>query len=178
VDVGGERTAFIARRGGRAYVTPADGEASGSPQAKRWSSKPSRVRRSPPTPRRPSTAGTTGTTPHRKAHGLRERALCRPGIYGASDLDRHGRWRVVPEYGPVWMPTGVPAGWAPTAPVPGSSTRTTAGPGGHRPLGWAPYHYGRWVHVGGFWAGRRDRRWFGRYTPLPSWPSLTALIFR
>ena len=32
---------------------------------------------------------------------------------GAEELDRHGTWRHAPEYGRVWVPHGVPAGWAP-----------------------------------------------------------------
>ena len=30
-----------------------------------------------------------------------------PGTYGVGDLDRNGTWRVVPEYGSVWVPTAV-----------------------------------------------------------------------
>jgi len=76
-----------------------------------------------------------------------------PGTYGASDLDDHGSWRIMPTYGPVWIPTGVPAGWAPYTsgawtmdPYYGWTWVDTA------PWGWAPYHYGRWVHVNNFWA--------------------------
>ncbi len=32
---------------------------------------------------------------------------------GAEDLDRHGRWEEHPDYGAVWIPTVVVAGWAP-----------------------------------------------------------------
>jgi hypothetical protein len=76
-----------------------------------------------------------------------------PEVYGANDLDDYGRWRVVPTYGPVWVPTAVPAGWAPYTtgswvldPYYGWTWVDTA------PWGWAPYHYGRWVSVGGYWA--------------------------
>ena len=72
---------------------------------------------------------------------------------GAEELDRHGTWRHAPEYGRVWVPHGVPAGWAPYRV-------------GHwvwkpywgwvwvsdEPWGWAPYHYGRWVFINGYWA--------------------------
>ena len=34
-------------------------------------------------------------------------------VYGAADLDQSGRWRAVPQYGSVWFPTRVAAGWAP-----------------------------------------------------------------
>jgi hypothetical protein len=153
VDVIGERTAFIARRGGRAFVTPADGEAFGiapseevviegveSPRISSYSAPP---------------LDSWDNWNYARTERLLDAVSARyvaPGIYGASDLDRHGRWRVVPEYGPIWVPTGVPAGWAPYStgawvldPHYGWTWVDTA------PWGWAPYHYGRWVHVGGFW---------------------------
>lgn len=72
--------------------------------------------------------------------------------YGASDLDRYGSWRVLPTYGPVWVPSGVAADWAPYStgswmydPYYGWTWVDTA------PWGWAPYHYGRWVHVNSYW---------------------------
>jgi hypothetical protein len=74
-------------------------------------------------------------------------------IYGVADLDRAGRWQVVPTYGAVWVPYGVPSGWAPYSagawvrdPYYGWTWVDAA------PWGWAPYHYGRWVFVGGHWA--------------------------
>jgi hypothetical protein len=73
-------------------------------------------------------------------------------IAGGSDLDRYGRWRVVPDYGTVWMPD-VSHGWAPY-----STGRWVWDPYyqwtwiDDAPWGWAPFHYGRWVYVGGYWA--------------------------
>jgi len=75
-----------------------------------------------------------------------------PEMTGAEDLDRSGQWSQHPEYGSVWYPTTVEAGWAPYR-------------YGHwawvRPWGWtwvdnaswgfAPFHYGRWVNWGGRW---------------------------
>jgi hypothetical protein len=75
-----------------------------------------------------------------------------PEMTGAEDLDRNGQWSSHPEYGAIWYPTTVVAGWAPYR-------------HGHwawvRPWGWtwvddapwgfAPFHYGRWVHWGGRW---------------------------
>src|SRR5437879_336256 len=76
-----------------------------------------------------------------------------PQVYGADDLDHYGNWRVVPTYGSIWVPQGVPAGWAPYStgrwiydPHYGWTWVDTA------PWGWAPYHYGRWVSVDGYWA--------------------------
>src|SRR5258706_6954636 len=72
---------------------------------------------------------------------------------GYEELDRYGSWGQDPDYGSVWYPTQVSAGWAPYR-------------YGHwtyvRPWGWtwiddaawgyAPSHYGRWVQVRNRWA--------------------------
>jgi hypothetical protein len=153
VDVGDQRTDFIARRGGRAMATPEDGEAfsiapseevviegGGHPRISSFSAPP---------------LDSWDNWNYARTDRLLEAESARyvvPGIYGAGDLDRHGRWRVVPDYGPIWIPTGVPPGWAPYStgawvhdPYYGWSWVDSA------PWGWAPYHYGRWVHVGGYW---------------------------
>ena len=73
-------------------------------------------------------------------------------VVGYDDLDDYGDWRDDSNYGHVWFPNQVSAGWAPYRE-------------GHwdwiSPWGWtwvddsswgyAPYHYGRWVTVGGRW---------------------------
>ncbi|HEY4742457.1 MAG TPA: DUF6600 domain-containing protein [Candidatus Acidoferrales bacterium] len=73
-------------------------------------------------------------------------------MVGYEDLDDNGHWQNVPEYGQVWVPNGVVEGWQPYR-------------YGHwawiSPWGWtwvddaswgyAPFHYGRWVMVGGYW---------------------------
>ncbi len=73
-------------------------------------------------------------------------------VVGFDDLDDYGDWRDDPNYGHVWYPNQVQAGWAPYRE-------------GHwdwvSPWGWtwvddfswgyAPFHYGRWVTVGGRW---------------------------
>ncbi|MBV9086325.1 MAG: FecR domain-containing protein, partial [Acidobacteriaceae bacterium] len=75
-----------------------------------------------------------------------------PDVIGYEDLDEYGAWRVLPTYGPVWVPAAVAPGWAPYR-------------FGHwvwiSPWGWtwvddaawgfAPFHYGRWVYYDGFW---------------------------
>ena len=72
---------------------------------------------------------------------------------GYEELDRYGSWSQDADYGSVWYPTQVSAGWAPYR-------------YGHwtyvRPWGWtwiddaawgyAPSHYGRWVQVRNRWA--------------------------
>ena len=70
---------------------------------------------------------------------------------GAEDLDNHGVWTEVPDYGPVWRPT-VAAGWAPYR-----DGRWVYEPYwgwtwvSYDPWGWAPYHYGRWMYLDGGW---------------------------
>jgi hypothetical protein len=76
-----------------------------------------------------------------------------PEMTGAEELDRYGRWEEDPEYGPLWIPGGVAPGWAPY---------TTGRWAWVKPWGWtwvdvspwgfAPFHYGRWVQRGPFWA--------------------------
>ncbi|MEO6030337.1 MAG: DUF6600 domain-containing protein [Burkholderiaceae bacterium] len=75
-----------------------------------------------------------------------------PEMTGAQDLERYGNWEQSVEYGAVWTPHGVPAGWAPYS-------------AGHwawvSPWGWtwvddaawgyAPFHYGRWLHLRSRW---------------------------
>ena len=75
------------------------------------------------------------------------------GVYGAGELDQYGHWRNVEQYGPVWVPSAVPAGWAPYSaghwiydPLFGWTWVDNA------PWGYAPFHYGRWVYVRGTWA--------------------------
>jgi hypothetical protein len=76
-----------------------------------------------------------------------------PDIPGIEELDRHGRWDTHPEYGAVWYPIGVGAGWQPFQDGrwvwmrPWGWTWVDA-----QPWGFAPSHYGRWVQWGGRWA--------------------------
>ncbi len=76
-----------------------------------------------------------------------------PEMTGYEDLDDNGSWSYAGNYGAVWYPTNVPAGWAPYR-------------FGHwvwvAPWGWtwvdeaswgfAPFHYGRWCQIGPRWA--------------------------
>ena len=72
---------------------------------------------------------------------------------GYEDLDDYGRWSYAGSYGPVWVPTGVPAGWAPYR----FGHWVWVAPWGwtwvdDQPWGFAPFHYGRWCVIGGGWA--------------------------
>ncbi len=154
VDVTGERTSFIARRGGRAAVTPASGEAfavspseevviegTSSPQTASFAAPP---------------LDTWDKWNYARTDALLDAVSARyvsPGTYGVNELDLYGTWRVVPTYGSVWVPTALSSGWVPYStgtwvldPFYGWTWVDTA------PWGWAPYHYGRWVFVDGFWA--------------------------
>jgi hypothetical protein len=67
-------------------------------------------------------------------------------VIGYQDLDRYGDWRSDPEYGQVWYPARVDAGWAPYR----DGHWAWVGPWGwtwvdDAPWGFAPYHYGRWA---------------------------------
>jgi FecR protein len=71
---------------------------------------------------------------------------------GAGDLDDHGTWTEVPDYGQVWVPQ-VDSGWAPYRdgrwvwePYWGWTWVS------YESWGWAPYHYGRWFNWEGSWA--------------------------
>lgn len=96
-----------------------------------------------------------------------------PEMTGAEELDRYGRWDAHPDYGSIWIPHRVSAGWAPYR-------------AGHwawvRPWGWtwvddapwgfAPFHYGRWVSWRGNWCWAP-----GSYVARPVYaPALVAWI--
>jgi hypothetical protein len=74
-------------------------------------------------------------------------------VVGYEDLDDHGSWRPSRSYGRVWVPSGMPSGWAPYQ----SGRWIWQDPYGwtwvsYEPWGWAPYHYGRWIFVENSWA--------------------------
>ena len=72
-------------------------------------------------------------------------------VVGYDDLDEFGSWRVVADYGPVWVPHVRP-GWAPYR----FGHWAWVEPWGwtwidDAPWGFAPFHYGRWAYVGDGW---------------------------
>ncbi|SDD53643.1 DUF6600 domain-containing protein [Paraburkholderia lycopersici] len=74
-------------------------------------------------------------------------------VPGYQDLDNNGTWRSDPQYGEVWTPASVPAGWAPYR----DGHWVWQAPWGwtwvdDAPWGFAPYHYGRWAYVDDSWA--------------------------
>jgi FecR protein len=73
-------------------------------------------------------------------------------VPGIADLDDNGTWREEPDYGSVWYPNSVSAGWAPYS----YGAWNWVGPWGwswvgYEPWGFAPFHYGRWAFTGGGW---------------------------
>ncbi len=94
-------------------------------------------------------------------------------LTGYEDLDDWGTWATTPEYGWVWRPRVVVAGWAPyrygrwrwVAPWGWTWVDEAA-------WGFAPFHYGRWAWFGGVWV------WVpGAYVPRPIYaPALVAFV--
>ena len=94
-------------------------------------------------------------------------------IYGAEDLEGHGRWVYVPRYGRCWFPS-VAVDWAPYRHGRwvwldhyGWSWMS------YDAWGWAPYHYGRW-----FRHARHGWGWYpGSYYSRHPWrPALVAFF--
>jgi hypothetical protein len=71
---------------------------------------------------------------------------------GGAELQQYGSWLPEEDYGTVWFPASVPAGWQPycygrwTWVAPWGWTWIEA-----EPWGFAPFHYGRWAVFGGRW---------------------------
>jgi hypothetical protein len=92
-------------------------------------------------------------------------------MVGAVELDDYGTWQNDPDYGAVWYPSQVAADWTPYR----DGYWIQSGGWGltwvdFAPWGYAPFHYGRWAHVGGRWG------WCpGGYVARPYWaPALVA----
>ena len=75
-----------------------------------------------------------------------------PDVVGYEDLDASGNWRDDPDYGNVWTPTHVAAGWTPYH----DGHWAWIDPWGwtwvdDAPWGFAVSHYGRWANIKGSW---------------------------
>lgn len=73
-------------------------------------------------------------------------------LVGTEDLDDNGEWQNTPDYGNVWVPTAVAAGWAPYS----FGHWAWVAPWGwtwidDAPWGYAPFHYGRWARWHDSW---------------------------
>jgi hypothetical protein len=94
-------------------------------------------------------------------------------VTGYEDLDEYGSWTTVPDYGQVWVPSGIAEGWAPYR----MGHWAWIAPWGwtwvdDEPWGFAPFHYGRWGFYGSRWC------WVpGPIVPHPFWaPALVAFV--
>ena len=95
-----------------------------------------------------------------------------PGMTGWQDLDRHGDWLEDAQQGMVWQPRVVAPGWTPfhdgrwAYVPPWGWTWIDAAP-----WGFAPFHYGVWLTVGGRWSWSPGPRHHApRYAPaLSGW---------
>ncbi|WP_329741215.1 FecR family protein [Dyella sp. A6] len=95
------------------------------------------------------------------------------GMVGAEDLDNYGSWVDEPDYGAVWFPAQVAAGWAPYR----FGHWAWIQPWGwtwvdDAPWGFAPFHYGRWAFIRGAW-GWLPGTYFG---PPVYAPALVAFV--
>jgi len=82
----------------------------------------------------------------------RSRQYVSEDIIGYDDLDSNGSWDASPDYGNVWYPSQVDAGWTPYS----YGRWTWVGAYGwtwvdSSPWGFAPFHYGRWAYIGNRW---------------------------
>ena len=129
VDVNGD-VHFITRRGGRAMMVPAGGQAMSIQPSEEIVVRNGAVARAETyvAPELDRWDRWNYERTDNLLDAVSERYLP-SGIAGASDLDHYGRWRVVGEYGPVWVPDACRRGGRPTAPADGCGTRTTSGPG-------------------------------------------------
>ncbi|WP_051933705.1 DUF6600 domain-containing protein [Massilia sp. BSC265] len=88
----------------------------------------------------------------REIDGSRSAQYVTTEMTGYEELDRHGTWQDDLEYGPLWIPA-VTSSWVPYR----DGRWTWIAPWGwtwvdNAPWGYAPFHYGRWVHVKNRWA--------------------------
>lgn len=169
-------THFITRRGGRATVTTADGRSMSIYPSEDIVVKPGNPVQvaTYAAPDADAWDRWNDARTDRMSDSVSARYLP-PGVYGAEELDHYGHWRVVPDYGSVWIPYNVGPDW-----VPYSTGSWIWDPFyewtwiDDAPWGWAPFHYGRWVFIDGFWAwapGPVARR------PIYS-PALVAFMIR
>lgn len=154
IEVSDGRSQLITRRGGRAVVTLGDGKSADIMPSEevvvQGADSPTIETYVAPEPDAWDSWNLARTD--RQIDSISNRYMP-PGVYGGDALDHDGDWRVVPDYGEVWVPDSVPPDWAPY-----SAGSWLWDPSYHwtwvddMPWGWAPFHYGRWVFLNGLWA--------------------------
>ncbi len=111
----------------------------------------------------------------RELDGARSAQYVTTEMTGYEELDRHGIWQDDIEYGPLWIPS-VTSSWVPYR----DGRWTWIAPWGwtwvdNAPWGYAPFHYGRWVHVKNRWAWAPGRK--EHYGRRPVWaPALVGWV--
>lgn len=111
----------------------------------------------------------------RELDGARSAQYVTTEMTGYEELDRHGIWQDDIEYGPLWIPS-VTSSWVPYR----DGRWTWIAPWGwtwvdNAPWGYAPFHYGRWVHVKNRWAWAPGRK--EHYGRRPIWaPALVGWV--
>jgi len=100
----------------------------------------------------PDDLDTWSATRDRQAEESPSRQYVADDTPGTYELDDNGRWQSTPEYGYVWTPAVVVAGWVPFRfghwawiPPWGWTWVDDA------PWGYATFHYGRWAQLRGSW---------------------------
>ena len=88
----------------------------------------------------------------RRDEALRSVRYVSPETTGVESLDDYGQWRTVADYGQIWFPASVQAGWVPYR----FGRWAWVAPWGwtwvdEAPWGFAPFHYGRWALLNGRW---------------------------
>ncbi len=79
-------------------------------------------------------------------------------------LQPYGSWYQTPEYGYVWVPAGMPAGWRPYTRGQWINTDTGWMWQSSFAWGWLPFHYGRWTYYDAYgWS------WVPGYEWAPAW---------
>ncbi|HWT79238.1 MAG TPA: DUF6600 domain-containing protein, partial [Candidatus Methylomirabilis sp.] len=109
----------------------------------------------------------------RRVESFRYRQYVNPYIPGVYDLDDYGAWSQVPEYGPVWYPSGVAVGWVPYRFGHWAWVRPWGWTWvGAEPWGFCPYHFGRWALIGARWG------WVPGPVAVAPWyaPALVAFV--
>jgi hypothetical protein len=89
----------------------------------------------------------------------------------AGTFDQYGTWGQMPEYGHVWYPTAITAGWRPYH---NGHWRNVDRYGwlwvGADPWGWPTHHFGHWGYHRGSWFWRPGRAW----APARVWWGVSA----
>ncbi|HZP41403.1 MAG TPA: DUF6600 domain-containing protein [Candidatus Binatia bacterium] len=155
VDVDDQGTTFTTRRGGEASADPAGGDTTeiGPDRRMELEGTDTATVATSDAPEPDTWDRWNFDRSAERGEKPQSAAYVPPTLAGTDDLDRYGDWHEEPQYGHVWVPRAVPAGWAPYGqgrwiwdPYYGWTWIDEA------PWGWAPFHYGRWVTIGGAWA--------------------------